>query len=98
MRVRILFYCPHCGSLLFRPSQARTLGDSLLRPFGMRPQRCQMCRLRFYLFKPARLRSLLLIPDRVYQPRPIQPASAESRTLVTWELARRNATDGRRRP
>jgi hypothetical protein len=51
MMVRILFYCPHCGSLLYRPSQTRGWKDTLLRAFGVLPQRCQMCRLRFYLFR-----------------------------------------------
>jgi len=77
------------------------LRDSFLTPFGVHPQRCQMCRLRFYLFKPNRLRSLLSIPEREYQPQPngLEPAiEAGSRPLMSWDLMRQNPSDIRRHP
>ncbi len=101
MRVRLLFYCPHCGSLLFRPSQSRMLRDSFLSPFGVHPQRCQMCRLRFYLFKPNRLRSLLSVPQPEFQPQQdtLEPAvESGRRPLLGWHLLRQNASDIRRNP
>ena len=58
MKVRLVFYCPRCGSLLFRPSLSRTFRDNFLRPVGFQAHRCYMCRLRFYLFKPIGLRAL----------------------------------------
>jgi hypothetical protein len=100
MRVRLLFYCPRCGSLLFRPSNSRARKDSLLRAFGVHPHRCQMCRLRFYLFKPIRLRSILFLPDRQFDPQPtgLQPdVAAGNSPLMTWELLR-DASDSHHRP
>ena len=63
MRVRLLFYCPRCESILFRPSSFRAVGDSLRRAFGVYPQRCRVCRIRFYLFKPHLLVSFLSLLD-----------------------------------
>ena len=97
MRVRLLFYCPHCSSLWFRPSQTRGIKDIFLRSFGVHAHRCQMCRLRFYLFKPYRLRSLLFLPPREVQPQ-LQPALQDgNRPLMAWELVRQNASDSRRK-
>jgi len=81
MRVRIVFYCPRCGSVLFRPSVSRRFRDSFARKLGIHPQRCYMCRLRFYLFKPSRLRTFVTALDRplvgspAVEPRP-QPSRA----------------------
>jgi hypothetical protein len=35
------------------------LKDSILRKVGFNPHRCHLCRRRFYLFKPLRLRAFL---------------------------------------
>jgi len=64
MRVRLLFFCPRCGSLSFRPSMTRRFRDSVLASFGVHPHRCYMCRLRFYMFKPSRLRGWVEALDR----------------------------------
>jgi hypothetical protein len=96
MRVRLLFYCPHCDSLLFRSSQSRPIRDSFLRPFGVHPQRCEMCRLRFYLFKPNRLRALLFLLGRGFKrPRPSglqDVAESDTRPLKAWDLPPQNAS------
>jgi len=59
-----------------------------------------MCRLRFYLFKPNHLRSFLSLPDRQFQPQPngLEPAEADSRPIMAWELLRQNASDSQRHP
>lgn len=81
MRVRIVFYCPRCGSVLFRPSVSRLFRDSFASKLGIHPQRCYMCRLRFYLFKPSRLKPFVAALDRPFagspavEPRP-QPTRA----------------------
>lgn len=89
MQVRILFYCPRCGSVLFRPSISRQFRDRFLRKVGIHPQRCYMCRLRFYLFKPLRLRSFVaaldrsLVGPRVAEPQPSRsPLEASTSSLV----------------
>ena len=66
MQVRILFYCPRCGSVLFRPSISRLFRDHFLRKVGIHPQRCYLCRLRFYLFKPLRLKAFVGALDHVF--------------------------------
>jgi len=91
MRVRIVFYCPRCGSVLFRPSVSRLFRDSIVSKLGVHPQRCYMCRLRFYLFKPSRLRTLVAALDRSFvgspvgdpQPQPTHaPMEASSSSMV----------------
>jgi hypothetical protein len=79
MKVRVVFYCPRCGSLLFRPSTSRLFRDVFLRKVGVHPQRCYLCRVRFYLFKPLGLRPFVEALDRplLGLPRPsasVQPA------------------------
>ena len=56
-----MFKCPYCGSRSFRPSTLRKMRDAMFRSFGLRPQRCYMCRARFYSFDLSRLRSWLAI-------------------------------------
>lgn len=63
MKVRLIFCCPRCNSMMFRASHSRHWRDSLVRPFGIHPHRCYLCRLRFYLFKPARLQAFLELID-----------------------------------
>jgi hypothetical protein len=58
MRVHVIYFCPRCGCQSFRPSAARIARDSILRMLGVRPQRCYICKVRFYLFQPAILRTL----------------------------------------
>ena len=64
MKVRIAYCCSHCGSSRFRPSISRRLADPVLSCLGIHPQRCYMCRVRFYLFQPYGLRSFLSALDR----------------------------------
>jgi len=64
MRIRLIFYCPRCGSVLFRPSANRGFRDYFMGSFGVHAQRCYMCRHRFYLFKPDGLKGLLKKLDR----------------------------------
>lgn len=98
MRVRLIFCCPRCGSLLYRPSASRTLRDALLGPVGVHPHRCYMCRLRFYLFKPNHLRTLMSLLDRPLarirpvQPRPLDPAleTVNRRRLLASDLLRQD--------
>jgi len=80
MQVRILFYCPRCGSVLFRPSISRLFRDRFLAKVGIHPQRCYMCRLRFYLFKPLRLKGFVAALDRWFVSPPIaEPQPSRSR-------------------
>ena len=58
MRVHIIYFCPRCGCQSFRPSAARVRKDSILRILGVHPQRCYICKVRFYLFQPGILRTL----------------------------------------
>ncbi|MBZ5612236.1 MAG: hypothetical protein LAP38_28590 [Acidobacteriia bacterium] len=98
MRVRLIFYCPRCGSLLYRPSLTKTFRDNFLAPMGVHAHRCYMCRLRFYLFKPSRLRGFLSVLDRPLagireiEPRPMDPAveTGNRRRLVAGDLLRQN--------
>ena len=62
MTVRVTYYCPRCGCQSFRPSATRLRKDGLLRFFGVQAYRCYICRVRFYLFQPAILRSLVTEP------------------------------------
>ncbi len=64
MQVRILFYCPRCGSISFRPSISRLFRDRFIEKLGIHPHRCYMCRLRFYLFKPQRLKTFAAALNR----------------------------------
>lgn len=63
MKIRIIFRCSRCGSTSFRPSSHRKLKDSILRKIGLNPQRCYLCRRRFYLFKPMSLLGFLVALD-----------------------------------
>jgi hypothetical protein len=79
MRVRLIFYCPHCGSLLFRPSAPRSFRDSFVGSLGFHAQRCYMCRTRFYLYKPNCMKNVLEMLDRPLPSlRPIQPKPVEA--------------------
>jgi len=76
MRVRVIYFCPRCGCQSLRPSRARTHTDSIVRLLGVHPQRCHMCRVRFYLFQPGILRTLAdPIETEVPERKPIQPAA-----------------------
>jgi hypothetical protein len=96
MRVRLLYCCPRCGSLLFRPSITRKYRDSFLGSIGVHAQRCYICRLRFYLFKPVRLRGFLTVLNRpvaAFQRGPLggmdpAPGAVRNRPLVSGELFR----------
>jgi hypothetical protein len=99
MRVRLIFYCPRCGSLLFRASTSRAMKDTVLGSLGVHPHRCYMCRLRFYLFKPIRLKGFLaafdhpLVGVRRPEPDPLDsPAQAQGRAVAAGagELLRHN--------
>jgi hypothetical protein len=59
MKIRFVFRCSLCGSNSYRPSSQLTFRDTLLLKIGVRPQRCFLCRRRFYIFRPSILRSLL---------------------------------------
>ena len=67
MTIRLVFECTRCGSKFFRPSTQRTFRDTILRKFGVTPQRCYRCRGRFYLYRPeilaAFLRTLAAPPE-----------------------------------
>src|SRR5579872_1288080 len=97
MRVRVLFYCPRCESVLFRASSFRAVGDSLRRAFGVYPQRCLSCRIRFYLFKPHLLLSVLYLldgrpgPQRQPQPAFNTEASIGDGAVLNWGPAPRKA-------
>jgi len=81
MKVRLFYRCTRCGSSSFRRSQTRTLKESLLGYIGVHPQRCHMCRRRFFLFKPTNLKAFLSALDappqseRETNTRPIADAS-----------------------
>src|SRR5579863_967076 len=61
MTIRVVFQCSRCGSNSFRPSSLRTFKDTVLKHIGVAPQRCLMCRRRFYLYRPASLQWFLRI-------------------------------------
>ena len=83
MRIRILFCCPRCRSSAFRLSISRRFQDSLLEKLGVHPHRCYRCRLRFYLFKPLRLRAFAAALDR-----PLIPADTPAKQPVAVEAPR----------
>ena len=58
MQVHIMYFCPRCGCQSFRPSISRIRKDSIVKLFGFQPQRCYICKVRFYLFQPGILRTL----------------------------------------
>lgn len=74
MTIRFVFRCPRCRSKSFRPSMKRAFKDSILRKFGITPQRCFRCRRRFYLYRPvsfyALLKALAAPPARVEERSP----------------------------
>ena len=43
--------CPNCGWRNTRPSHTRTLLDTVLRTFSMRPYRCRSCGNRFRVIR-----------------------------------------------
>lgn len=59
MRVHVIYFCPRCGCQSFRPSATRIRKDSILGRLGVHPQRCYICRVRFYIFQPGILRTLV---------------------------------------
>ena len=64
MKIRIVYHCPRCRSISFRPSISRQFRDAFLERLGVHPHRCYMCRRRFYLFKPFRIREFVEALDR----------------------------------
>lgn len=99
MTVRFIFSCPRCCSMSIRPSTLHLFGDSLRTSLAFRAYRCRMCRLRFYLFKPARLQALLSMLDRpaFVVPRELHPRNRQSAHeagkapgLTAWDLLRQN--------
>ncbi len=78
MTIRFVFRCSRCGSKSFRPSMKRAFKDSILRKFGITPQRCFKCRRRFYLYRPATFYSLLM----ALAAPPVRPA--EDAPDVVW--------------
>jgi hypothetical protein len=58
MRVHVIYSCPRCGCQSFRSSALRLRKDWILRKLGVHPQRCYVCRIRFYLFQPGILKTL----------------------------------------
>ncbi len=72
MIVRIIFRCSRCGSTSFRPSTKWRFKDTIFRKIGVTPQRCYLCRRRFYIFRPILLQSLLRAlaapPIEVHEP------------------------------
>jgi len=61
MKIRLVAYCPRCGSHSFRPSALRIARDAVFRSFGLKPLRCRMCRFRFYSFDLHHLRNCLTL-------------------------------------
>jgi hypothetical protein len=43
----LTIYCPECNSRNLRSSLSRTLGESLMKAFGVYPLRCRDCDSRF---------------------------------------------------
>lgn len=76
MKVRIEYVCSRCGSQHFRPSISRRLSDPLLACVGVRPQRCYMCRVRFYLFQPVWLRAFLSALSRPMAVPAVEPSGS----------------------
>jgi hypothetical protein len=58
MQVHIMYFCPRCGCQSFRPSISRIRKDSIVRLLGFQPQRCYVCKVRFYLFQPGILKTV----------------------------------------
>jgi hypothetical protein len=58
MQVHIMYSCPRCGCQSFRPSISRIRKDSILGVLGFQPQRCYICKVRFYLFQPGILKTV----------------------------------------
>ena len=79
MKVRLYYQCAHCGSTSFRKSAARSLKESFLAHVGIHPQRCHMCRRRFFLFKPNNLRAFLVALDAPPQDgRELEPGGSDA--------------------
>src|SRR5216684_1197415 len=96
MKVRLIFRCPQCGSRSFRASTLRKTRDTVFRSLGLHPQRCYMCRSRFYSFRLDNFRSLLAILEgsrpAMQEPEPSRAdaavASGESASVVRWKVTR----------
>ena len=97
MKVRLIFYCPRCGSNSIRPSWRPAFRDPFLRILGVRPLRCRLCRSRFYLFNPRALRMFVAALNR----RPVVEQDARTadaqltreakrRRWITWDPLRNN--------
>jgi hypothetical protein len=97
MKVRLIFHCPGCGSNSIRPSWRRSFGDPFLRILGVRPQRCRLCRSRFYLFNPNALRNFVaalnrppvVAEDAGAVNAPLTP-EAKRRRWIAWDPLRNN--------
>jgi hypothetical protein len=83
MKVHIIYHCPYCGSKSFRLSAKLTHKDWVLRSLDFYPQRCYICRGRFYLFQPAILKTVLADSD----PAPSAPGlkPLEAPPLAWWD-------------
>jgi len=97
MKVRLIFHCPHCGSNSIRPSWRRSFRDPFLRILGVRPQRCRVCRSRFYLLNPNALRTFfaalnrppVAAEDARPADAPLTP-EAKRRRWIAWDPLRNN--------
>ncbi len=83
MKVHIIYRCPYCGSKSFRLSAKRASKDGVLRLLDVYPQRCYICRGRFYLFQPAILKTVLADPDAAPAAPGLKPL--ETPPLAWWD-------------
>ena len=97
MKVRLIFYCPLCGSNSFRPSWRPAFRDPFLRILGVRPYRCRLCRSRFYLFNPNALWMFVAALNRppvlegdARTADALPTADAKRRRWINWDPLRNN--------
>ena len=98
MTVRFVFSCRRCWSNSIRPSSLRLFGDSFRTWFGFGAYRCEMCRFRFYLFKPAWLPTFVSMLDRAtFIPQDLSahsaasvPKTSKAPVVTAWDLLRQN--------
>ena len=94
MKVRLVLYCPRCGSNSFRPSSLRQAKDAIFRSFGLKPQRCRMCRKRFYSFSLDDLRNWLNLLEggrtetQQFEPTPVPPLDVPKRRAASGGMDR----------
>ncbi len=87
MTVRVLFRCSRCGSKRFRVSKLRTFRDTLFLKIGFVPQRCYICRGRFYVISPRLLRRAASALGGLAVPEPLPQTSVEAPSLVWTGMA-----------